>query len=385
MIFFYYFLTWTAFLFCAVFILLLSFLKSKYKISLKSRFFLYKNLHQEKADVHFHACSYGEVRSIKALVLKFDSRITTITQTGFECAKEFCKKVNYLAFENFLPFWFNPCKVLVIFEAEYWLMLVFMARIYKAKIILLNARISDKSYHSYQRFSFFYKKNFSYIDEVFAQSELDKVRLESLGAKNVKIFKNIKANLEIKNNKIYTKPKEKLIIFASTHKDEEELLLDHFKLEENEKLIIAPRHPERFKEVENLLLNKGLEFEKFSSLKDENKKFSKKILLLDALGELVNFYAISDVVVLGGSFIEGIGGHNPIEAAYFDNVLISGKFIHNQKALFEEVENVYFCENLKDLNDKIHYLNLKAKISKKGNLDLIIQTIQKGIDARKSL
>ncbi|ELM6791374.1 3-deoxy-D-manno-octulosonic acid transferase, partial [Campylobacter jejuni] len=100
--------------------------------------------------------------SIKALVLKFDSRITTITQTGFECAKEFCKKVNYLAFENFLPFWFNPCKVLVIFEAEYWLMLVFMARIYKAKIILLNARISDKSYHSYQRFSFFYKKIFSY-------------------------------------------------------------------------------------------------------------------------------------------------------------------------------------------------------------------------------
>ncbi len=205
--------------------------------------------------------------------------------------------------------------------------------------------------------------------------------LASLGSD----VRNISFGLLIKNNKIYAKPKEKLIIFASTHKDEEELLLDYFKLEENEKLIIAPRHPERFKEVENLLLNKGLEFEKFSSLKDENKKFSKKILLLDALGELVNFYAISDVVVLGGSFIEGIGGHNPIEAAYFDNVLISGKFIHNQKVLFEEVENVYFCEKLKDLNDKIHYLNLKAKISKKENLDLIIQTIQKGIDARKSL
>lgn len=88
-----------------------------------------------------------------------------------------------------MPFWFKPCKVLVIFEAEYWLMLVFMARIYRAKIILLNARISDKSYHSYQRFSFFYKKIFSYIDEVFAQSDLDKTRLESLGAKNVKILK----------------------------------------------------------------------------------------------------------------------------------------------------------------------------------------------------
>ena len=133
-----------------------------------------------------------------------------------------------------------------------------------------------------------------------------------------------------------------------------------------------------------MLFNKGLEFEKFSSLKDKNKNFSKKILLLDALGELVNFYAISDLVVLGGSFIEGIGGHNPIEVEHFDNALISGKFIHNQKILFEEVENVYFCENLKELNDKIHHLNIKAKISKKENLDLIVQTIQEGIDARKS-
>ncbi|MBM0636987.1 lipid IV(A) 3-deoxy-D-manno-octulosonic acid transferase [Campylobacter sp. VicNov18] len=385
MIFFYYILTWAVFLSCAVFVFLFSFLKPKYKISLKSRFFLYKNHHQEKAHVHFHACSYGEVKSIKELALQFDSRITTITQTGFQCAKEFCSKVNYLAFENFLPFWFKPCKVLVIFEAEYWLMLVFMAKFYQAKVILLNARISDKSYQSYKRFSFFYKKIFSYIDEVFAQSDLDKTRLESLGAKKVRIFKNIKANVDIKNNKNYFKPKEKLIIFASTHQSEEALLLDNFKLEKDEKLIIAPRHPERFKELENLLLNRGLDFEKFSSLKDENKIFSKSILLLDALGELVNFYAISDVVVLGGSFIKGIGGHNPIEAACFNNTLITGKFIHNQKALFEEVQNVYFCEDIKKLNDQIHHLNLKAKIFKKENLKPILNTIQEGIDARKSL
>lgn len=62
-----------------------------------------------------------------------------------------------------------------------------------------------------------------------------------------------------------------------------------------------------------------------------------------------------------------------------------GNLFTIKKVLFEEVENVYFCEKLKDLNDKVHYLNLKAKISKKENLDLIIQTIQKGIDARKSL
>ncbi|AXP08710.1 lipid IV(A) 3-deoxy-D-manno-octulosonic acid transferase [Campylobacter hepaticus] len=385
MVFFYYILVWIAFLFCFIFLFLFSFLKPKYKMSLKSRFFLYRNYYQEKADVHFHVCSYGEVKSIKELSLEFDSRITTITQTGFECAKQFCTKVNYLVFENFLPFWLKPCKVLVIFEAEYWLMLVFMAKLYQAKIILLNARIPDKSYESYKKFSFFYKKIFSYIDEVFAQSNLDKIRLENLGAQNVQIFKNIKANISIKNHKNYLKPKEKLIVFASTHKGEEELLLENFQLEGNEKLIIAPRHPERFKEVEDLLLKKKLDFVKFTSLKDQNHFFCKNVLLLDTLGELLNFYAISDVVVLGGSFIEGIGGHNPVEVAYFNNVLISGKFIHNQKVLFDEVENVYFCEDLKTLNRQIHHANLKAKIFKKNDLKLIVQTIQEGIDARKSL
>ncbi|TKX30521.1 lipid IV(A) 3-deoxy-D-manno-octulosonic acid transferase [Campylobacter aviculae] len=385
MIFFYYIVIWIAFIFFAIPIFILSLFKKKYKSSLKARFFLFQNTHQQKSDVHFHVCSYGEAKSIKQLALKFDSRITTITQTGFECAREFCNKVNYLAFENWIPIWLKPSKVLVIFEAEYWLMLIFVAKFQRSKIILLNARISDKSYKNYQRFRFFYKKIFFYIDEVFAQSNTDKDRLEELGAKNVKVIKNIKANLEIVPNKQYFKPKERLIIFASTHAGEEELLLRHFNLKSNEKLIIAPRHPERFLEVENLLKNKGLEFNKFSFLKTQNKKFDKSILLLDALGELVNFYAISDVVVLGGSFLKNIGGHNPIEVASFENVLISGIYIHNQKVLFSEVENVYFCDNLKELDYQIHHSNLKVKIKKNNDLSTILQAIEKGIDARKSL
>ncbi|TKX33343.1 lipid IV(A) 3-deoxy-D-manno-octulosonic acid transferase [Campylobacter taeniopygiae] len=381
----YYILAWIAFIILAIPIFILSLLKQKYKYSLKARFFLFKNFHQKISDVHFHACSYGETRSIKEFALKFDSRITTITQTGFNCAKEFCKKVNYLPFENWIPLWLKPTKVLVIFEAEYWLMLVFMAKFYRVKIILLNARISDKSYKSYLRFRFFYKKIFYYIDEIFAQSDVDKIRLESLGAKNVKVLHNIKANIAIKPNKNYFKPKEKLIIFASTHVGEEELLLDYINLTKEEKLIIAPRHPERFFEVENLLKNKGLEFEKFSLLNTQNKNFSKKILLLDALGELINFYAISDIVVLGGSFFKNIGGHNPIEVASFKNVLISGPFIDNQKVLFDKVENVYFCNDLKELDYKIHHYNLKAKIKKSDDLSQVFKAIQEGIDARKSL
>ncbi|HEF3586449.1 TPA: lipid IV(A) 3-deoxy-D-manno-octulosonic acid transferase [Campylobacter coli] len=385
MIFLYYILVWIAFLLCAIPLFLLSLFKPKYKYSLKARFFLFRNISQKRSDVHFHVCSYGEARSVKELVLRFDSRITTITQTGYDYAKEICNKVNYLAFENWIPFWLKPSKVLVIFEAEYWLMLVFIAKLQKSKVILLNARISDNSYTSYKKFRFFYKKIFCYIDEVFAQSEVDKIRLEDLGAKNVKIFSNIKSKLQIFPTQKYLKPKQKLIIFASTHKGEEELLLKHYKMDKQEKLIIAPRHPERFLEVEQLLHDKGLKFDKFSLLQNEDKKFNQDILLLDCLGELVNFYAISDVVVLGGSFFEGIGGHNPIEVAHFNNVLISGIYIHNQKSLFQEVDNVYFCEDLKELDGIIHNYNLKAKIAQNNDLSTIIQAIQEGIDARKSI
>lgn len=378
---------WIAYIILAIPLFLLSFFQSKYRNSLKARFFLWGNLRQDLADVHFHACSLGEVRSIKELALCFDSRISVITQTGFDEAKSFCKKVNFLAFETFVPFWLKPCKVLVIFEAEYWLMLIFVAKLKGARVLLINARISDQSYKNYERFSFFYSLVFSYIDEVFAQSLQDKERLLGLGARKVELCKNIKAALRPKVSKKYPKLKQKLIIFASTHSGEERLLLQSLKLKEDEKLIIAPRHPERFKEVENLLLNFGLNFDRFSAFSQTSleENFREQVLLLDALGELVNFYAISDVVVLGGSFFEGIGGHNPIEVASFDNVLISGIYVHNQKSLFSEIENVNFCENLEELDEKIHCLTKKARISNKADLRPIIDIIQEDINARESL
>lgn len=377
----------------APFVLFLSFCKEKYKISLKSRFFLYKNLRQHDGDVYFHACSFGEIKSIAPLVANFDSvKISTITQTGFNEALRYTKKVNYLPFEIFIPFWMSSCKVLVIFEAELWLMLVFMAKLKGAKIILINARISDRSFKRYEKFSWFYKYIFSFIDEIFSQSQKDKERLLKIGAKNIIAYKNIKASLE---NKIihYTKPYGRVIIFASTHFKEEELLLKNLQLEENDRLIIAPRHPERFLEVEKLLIEfcnfHSFNMQKFSDLKiksnDLDKSFYSKVLLLDVLGELVNFYAISDIVFLCGSFVKNIGGHNPIEAARFKNIIISGRYYFNQESLYNEVDNIYICNEVKDINKFLKQkLNL-AKLKQQNNLDEIIYSIKKGLNARESL
>ncbi len=378
----------------APFLLALSFCKEKYKKSLKSRFFLYKNLKQKQGDVYFHACSFGEIKSISPLIKLFPTcKISTITQTGFSEALRYSKKVNFFPFEIFIPFWMTSCKVLVIFEAELWLMLVFMAKFYNAKVILLNARISDKSLKNYKRFSFFYRLVFKYIDVVFAQSQKDKQRLECLGARNVIAYKNIKANIRQEQVKNYSKPKGRIIVFASTHENEEQLLLNEIKLEENDKLIIAPRHPERFGEVERVLKDfcqkNHYNMQKFSDFTlSENEFvifFKSKCLLLDTLGELESFYKISDVVFLCGSFVENIGGHNPIEAARWNNIIISGKYYFNQESLYQEVDDLYICENVKDINNFLKQKLLQARVKEQNDLSEIILSIKEGLDARKSL
>lgn len=383
----YYLALCVAHLIAALPIFLISLFVKKHKNSLKARFFLYQNPSPAPADVHFHACSLGEIKAIENLAKKFNSRISVITQTGFDEAKKHFQSVNFLAFETFLPFWFSPCKVLVIFEAELWLMLLLCAKKRGTKTILLNARISTKSFPKYQKFAFLYKKIFANFDEIYAQSDTDKARLEILGAKNVCVLGNIKANSSINLSKNYTKPSEKIIIFASTHEGEEDLLLRNFTLQKNEKLVIAPRHPERFEKVFEIAQiyaqNHALKCVKFSELdlSDLNLKreFKAEILLLDALGELINFYAICDIVALCGSFLEGIGGHNPIEIAHFKKPIISGKFIHNQKALYENVGNIAFCEDISTLNTQIHATCKATFIKNEVNLTPVIKSINLGI------
>jgi 3-deoxy-D-manno-octulosonic-acid transferase len=342
------------------FLIYLSF-KKKYKYSIPSRFFLKKNKPFKNGGIWFHACSLGEVVSLEAIIenlkdYKVDLSVTT--QTGYVRAKKIKScTVRYLPFEIFLPFWVRRHRTLVVTEAELWPMLFASAKLKGMKTILINARISDNSYNGYKKLSWFYKWVFSNIDEIFAQSEADRHRLSNLGAKNIKIIGNIKSFSKPTVSRKYTKPQKRVIIVASSHEKEEELVLENLKLGSNDILIVAPRHPERFSSVykylEKFSKQKNLSFARLS----EEKKISKDIILCDLMGELINLYAISDVVILCGSFLDGIGGHNPIECAYFNTKIISGPHVFNQKALFSLVENIKICE-AKDLKD-INYDDLK--------------------------
>ena len=325
--------------------------KKKYKESIPARFFLFKNPSFTKTDaIWFHVCSLGEARALKPLLCELPDKeivITTITQTGQSEAKKYDAEVRYLPYEMFLPFWVKRQKMLVVLEAEFWYLLFAVASKRGAKLILLNARISDKSVKKYLQFAWFYKKLLSYVDTLYVQSEVDKNRFIALGARNIEVIGNIKLAGEIKKTKEYEKPKGEVIVAGSTHEGEEESILKAFveyRKSSDAKLIVVPRHPERFDGVYELCKNiaegSGFSLSRFS----ECKNFEADIVLVDMMGELNNIYAISDIAILGGAFKEDVGGHNPLEPAFFNCKIITGKHFFHQKELFKYVHHVQYVE-----------------------------------------
>ncbi|MCE3047107.1 lipid IV(A) 3-deoxy-D-manno-octulosonic acid transferase [Helicobacter sp. faydin-H17] len=348
---FYFLLCCLAFCLAIPLLLYLSF-KNKYKDSIPARFFLRRIRLRFYPTYWFHACSLGESKSYEPILealldQEHQARIllTCTTSTGFKYLSSLSQKypqnlrVAYLPFEIFLPLWLpylKNLKTLVVTEAELWKMLFWVAKVSNAYTLLVNARISDSSLKSYLLLSFFYRSLFSLIDQTLAQLPIDQERLQILGAKNIEVFGNLKIFSTPSISFHYSK-NTPIILGASTHQGEEELILNSFiSSKAKAKLLIAPRHPERFKQVQDTL--RGI-CQKHSLSFSNFRESWGDVVLVNALGELNNLYAIADCVILGGSF-EKIGGHNPIEPAFFQAPILSGKYFYNQKALYALVENI---------------------------------------------
>lgn len=359
--------------------------KQKYKESIPARFFLFKNP-RFKSDngVWFHVCSLGEARALKPILelLKgCDITITTITHTGQAEARRYDAEVRYLPYEMLVLFWAKKQKFLIVLEAEFWYMLFSVARAKGARVVLLNARISEKSAKKYLQFAWFYKKILSHVEIIYAQSEADKNRFLALGARNIEVIGNIKLAGKIAKTKEYKKPDAELIVAGSTHESEEESVLKSFveyKKQSDARLAVVPRHPERFEAV-FLLMKKyadknNLSISRFS----QDKEFTTDMILVDAMGELNNIYAISDIAILGGAFREDVGGHNPLEPAHFGCKIITGKHFFHQKELFKYVYHVQYVES-----DEIHKALMTCRdlppsmVEEKINLEPVINRILK--------
>ena len=357
--------------------------KQKYRESIPARFFLFKNSRFSSEDeIWFHVCSLGEAKALKPILKLIDGKkikITTVTHTGQTEAKKYNAEVRYLPYEMLLPFWIKKQKLLVVLEAEFWYMLFMVASAKGTRVVLLNARISDKSVKKYLQFAWFYKKLLDKVEVIYAQSEVDKNRFLALGAKNIEVIGNIKLAGDILKTKEYDKPDQECIVAGSTHEGEEDSILKSFieyRKQVEAKLIIVPRHPERFKSVYELMNSyadqNSLRLSKFSQIKN----FEADLILVDAMGELNNIYAISDIAILGGAFRKDVGGHNPLEPAFFGCKIITGKYFHDQKELFKYVHHVQYVEP-----EGIHKALLESKnlppslVEEKINLKPIINKI----------
>jgi 3-deoxy-D-manno-octulosonic-acid transferase len=191
---------------------------------------------------------------------------------------------------------------------------------------------------------------------------------------------NIKLSKLPKPSKHLKKPSGLIVCGGSTHEGEEEIILKAFSAlkreESSARLIIAPRHPERFESVVRMVELFAKEHRFSMQRYSHNNIIDSDITLLDTLGELVNIYAISDIVILGGAF-KAIGGHNAAEAAQFGCKIISGKHYFNQKDIFDAIEGIAVVE-ASNLSRRLmqHSLLKPTKIKYRTDISPIVESLK---------
>ena len=262
-------------------------------------------------------------------------------------------------------------------ESEIWPNLICATKNRKIKLILINARITKKSFKRWRLLKHFSKKIFKKFDVCFSQNTETKARLVKLGATNTKNLGNLKfttsknIKYDILDNKIrsFFKRKKILITGASTHFNEENFVIQshlHFqKTSKNIISIIIPRHIERVSEITKELNKFSLKYHTHSNQNKINDKID--IYIVDTYGELNKFYRISDLVFMGGSLIKH-GGQNPLEPAKHGCRIIHGPNIDNFKEIYNKLNDMKISTKFHSYKNGIKTIDNKLK-NKKSNFD----------------
>jgi 3-deoxy-D-manno-octulosonic-acid transferase len=306
--------------------------------------------------VWIHASSVGEVRSVATLIHELKTRhpqrrilLSTFTFTGNEIAK----KIAGVDAVIFLPIDFlwtvrraltqwNP-SLMVFVETEIWPNLLGECFRRGIPTVMLSGRLSVNSYPRYKKFRSFFRQVLSRFAAIGMQTGEDAERIIKLGAdeRRVSVVGSLKSSAaKPQPSRFAQLPRfgKILLIAGSTHAGEEQTLLSAFAaLRPNFPkltMVLAPRHPQRFDEVEDLLRRSGFSYCRRSRTVDD-RLFAQDILLLDTMGELGEFFACGDIAFVGGSLVD-VGGHNILEPARSGKVIVFGPYMANVKAVAEE-------------------------------------------------
>lgn len=352
--------------------------------------------------IWMHMVSVGETRAVIPLYKKIRKEypnakvvISSITETGQMEAKRSMPDADL---HFFLPLDFSWIirktmrkihpNILILVECEFWYHLIFQAKKNDAEVFLVNGRISERSSKRFSLFSFFTKELFKSFDALCLQTDLYKKRFVEMGIDPSKLFVTGNLKFDVTSKKLTPEEieswrgemgiakEDRVVVIGSSHNTEEEILLSAldpvFKSIPNLKVILVPRHPERFNQVFTLVKEKG--FSTIAYSKRAEKTGSEKVILIDAMGLLLSCYQLADIAIVGGSFIDHIGGHNVFEPVECGVPVIFGPFMKEQAELADIVltgkAGVQVSANeladwtLKLLTDPIEYQARKEACSK---------------------
>jgi 3-deoxy-D-manno-octulosonic-acid transferase len=315
--------------------------------------------------IWLHAASVGEVQAAKALLPALKARfpeavflISTMTEQGRSMARSQldADMVCFLAPLD-LPLTVRRAirrvkpDLYICLETELWPNLLLQLRIAKCRLVLLNGRISERSFNRYLMISGFMNEVLACFDRISAISSKDAERFAALGAAphKIKIHGNVKYDRElpeagqIRNHYqqlLGLKSEQPVLMAGSTHPGEEQILLDVYHELKTRwpdiTLVIAPRHLQRLADVEQLLEKSGVRFDRLSDISHRKRRHA--IVLANTMGELANLYAIATYIFVGGSLVD-YGGHNIMEAAAWGKPVFYGPYLSDfsdAKELLEE-------------------------------------------------
>lgn len=309
-----------------------------------------------------HAVSVGETIAAKSLLKSLKERfpgkkivLSSVTETG----RSIAVKLEEVDLCIYFPFDYgfavkkalnaiNPSCIIIV-ETEIWPNFLRFARHRKIPVILVNGRISDRSFKNYMQFRWLFRRFLANISAFCMQTDEDARRIMAIGAPpgRVNNAKNLKYDIILSRlspekcremkEEYHIPPEITVLTAGSTHQGEEEIVIAAYKtfINENIKLflVLAPRHPERAAKVIEILQRQGVPYTLRSDLdKRSGTLRNGEVLLLDTVGELMRFYALSDLVFVGGSLVP-VGGHNILEPSSLRKPVLFGPHMSNFKEI----------------------------------------------------